>query len=76
MNSNKQNTTKKDNLSYKQSGVVKNKICNHFKGIGPPYNITSIRQPRKLALRYDHRDYPIKCLICVAHEIALGRELL
>lgn len=55
--------------------ITREHIIQAIQRIGLPDNIPRMRQPKKLALRYDNRNYPIKYLICVAHEIALGREL-
>lgn len=55
--------------------ITRQHIVSAINRIGSPNNIPSIRQPRKLALRYNNRNYSLKYLVCIAHEIATGREL-
>jgi hypothetical protein len=55
--------------------ITRQHIISAINRIGSPNNIPSIRQPRKLALRYNNRNYSLKYLVFIAHEIATGREL-
>lgn len=55
--------------------ISRQHIISAINRIGPPDNIPSIRKPRKLALRYNDINYPVKYVLCIAHEIATGREL-
>ncbi len=38
--------------------------------------IPSIRLARKVALRFNENNYPVKILISWGHEVAIGQELL
>jgi len=49
-------------------------IINAIQRIGHPDNIPNIRRARKQALRYNNRNYPLKYLICIAHEIATAGQ--
>lgn len=55
--------------------ITRQHIISAIQRIGPIENIPNIRQARSLALRYNNRNYPIKYILCIAHEIASGREL-
>jgi hypothetical protein len=55
--------------------ITREHIISAIQRIGSPENVPSINRPRSLALRYNNRNYPIKYVLCIAHEIATGREL-
>jgi hypothetical protein len=55
--------------------ITRQHIISAINLIGPPDTIPGNRQPRKLALQYNNRNYPVKYVLCIAHEIASGREL-
>lgn len=55
--------------------ITRQHIISAIQHIGSPDNVPSINRPRSLALRYNNRNYPIKYVLSIAHEIATGREL-
>jgi hypothetical protein len=55
--------------------ITRQHIISAIERIGSPDNVPSIRRARSLALRYNNRNYPIKYVLCIAHEIATGNEL-
>jgi hypothetical protein len=55
--------------------ITRRHVISAINRIDPPDTIPSNRQPRKLALRYNNRNYPVKFVLCIAHEIATSREL-
>ncbi len=54
--------------------ISRQHIISAINRIGLPDNIPSIRKPRKLALRYNNRNYPLKYVICIAHELATSGQ--
>lgn len=54
--------------------ITRQHIIHAIQRIGSPDNIPNIRRARKQALRYNNRNYPLKYVICIAHEIATGQE--
>jgi hypothetical protein len=55
--------------------ITRQHIIHAIQRIGSTDNIPSIRRARKQALRYNNRNYPLKYIICIAHEIATeGQE--
>jgi 5-methylcytosine-specific restriction protein B len=54
--------------------ITRQHIINAIQRIGSPDNIPNIRRARRQALRYNNRNYPLKYVICIAHEIATGQE--
>jgi hypothetical protein len=55
--------------------ITRLNIIKAIERIGAPDNVPSIRRARSLALRFNNRNYSIKYVICIAHEIAAGHEL-
>ena len=71
---------KNSNLINKQNMPIPNIITREhiiaaIQQIGLPNNIPNIRRARTLALRYNNQNYPLKFVLCVAHEIATNQEL-
>ena len=55
--------------------ITREHIISAIQSIGSPDNIPNIRRARRQALRYNNRNYPLKYIICIAHELASsGRE--
>jgi len=54
--------------------ITRQHILNAIQHIGSPENIPNIRRARRVALLYNSRNYPLKYVICIAHEIAAGQE--
>ena len=54
--------------------ITRQHIISAIQRIGSPDNIPSRRRARRVALRYNNRNYPLKFVICIAHEIATGQE--
>jgi hypothetical protein len=54
--------------------ITRQHIINAIQRIGSPDNIPNIRRARRQALRYNNRNYPLKFVICIAHEIATGGQ--
>ena len=54
--------------------ITRQHVISAINRIGPPENIPSKRRARKKALRYNSCNYPLKYIICIAHEIATMRE--
>jgi hypothetical protein len=55
--------------------ITRQHIIRAIQRIESPDNVPSINRPRSLAIRYNNRNYPIKYVLSIAHEIATGREL-
>ena len=54
--------------------ITRQYIISAIQRIGSTDNIPSRRRARRVALRYNNRNYPLKFVICIAHEIATGQE--
>jgi hypothetical protein len=54
--------------------ITRQDILHAIQQIGSPENIPNIRRARRVALHYNNRNYPLKYIICIAHEIAAGQE--
>jgi hypothetical protein len=57
------------------SNITRNNIIQVVNQIPNRRQIPSIRLARKLALRFNQTNYPVKILISWGHEIASGQEL-
>lgn len=55
--------------------ITRQHIISAINHIGNPATIPSNRLPRKVALRYNNHNYPVKFVLSVAYDIASGREL-
>ncbi len=54
--------------------ITREHIISAIQRIGSPDNIPNTRSARRQALRYNNRNYPLKYLICIAHEIATAGQ--
>jgi hypothetical protein len=54
--------------------ITRHHLISALNRIGSLDNIPSKRRARRVALRYNNRNYPLKFVICIAHEIATGQE--
>jgi len=54
--------------------ITRHHIISALNRIDSPDNIPARRRARRVALRYNSRNYPLKYVICIAHEIAAGQE--
>jgi hypothetical protein len=54
--------------------ITREHIIAAIQRIGSPNNIPGNHQAKTLALRYNNLNYPLKYVICIAHEIASNRE--
>jgi hypothetical protein len=57
------------------NSITRNHVIQVINQIDNRRQIPSIRLPRKVALRFNKNNYPVKILISWGHEIASGQEL-
>ena len=53
--------------------ITREHIIAAIQRIGSPNNIPANYRLKTLALRYNNQNYPLKYVICIAHEIATNR---
>jgi hypothetical protein len=56
-------------------GITRNHINEVINQINNGRQIPSIRFARKVALRFNNENYPVKILISWGHEVSTGQEL-
>ena len=58
------------------NNITRNHIIQVINQIDNGRQIPTKRLPRRVALRFNNENYPVKILISWGHEVATGQELL